>query len=150
VQYFYTTSDNNNTAGHDKAAAEIKQKLADMRTVYGPNHPEMLKLELDAKMAAEVKQLARPAGVGESLGKRMIEGLNSDGTRETSTIDAGSIGNDRAIQIVSERWYSPELQTVVQSRHADPRTGEETFKLINVNRSDPPAYLFQVPANFQM
>ena len=62
----------------------------------------------------------------ESLGKQLIEGVEAEGTRSTVTIAAGEIGNERAIEIVSERWYSPELQTVVMTRHSDPRFGETT------------------------
>ena len=39
----------------------------------------------------------------ESLGTRMIEGVQAEGTRSTTTIPAGAIGNDRAIEIVDER-----------------------------------------------
>jgi hypothetical protein len=85
----------------------------------------------------------------ESLGKQTIEGLAADGTRQVNTIETGAIGNDRPIQITSERWYSSDLQTVVMTRHDDPRTGEEVFRLINVNRGDPPPNLFQVPAGYQ-
>jgi hypothetical protein len=86
----------------------------------------------------------------ESLGKRMIEGVNSEGTKHISTTEAGAIGNDRPIQSVTERWFSPELQTVMLTRSNDPRTGEDVFRLINVSRSEPPAYLFQVPAGYQV
>jgi len=100
--------------------------------------------------AAAMRKIALEAGKSESLGKRMIEGVNSDGTRNVVTIEAGAIGNDRAIQSTTERWFSPELQTMVLTKHSDPRTGEETFKLTNVSRSEPPAYLFQVPAGYQI
>ena len=90
------------------------------------------------------------AAPSESLGSKVIEGVNSEGSRSVVTLDAGAVGNDRPIEISSERWYSPELQTVVMTRHNDPRSGEETFRLTNVNRSEPPAYLFQVPPGFQM
>jgi hypothetical protein len=86
----------------------------------------------------------------ESLGKRMIEGVNSEGTKHVSTTEAGAIGNDRPIQSVTERWFSPELQTVMLTRSTDPRSGEEVFRLINVSRSEPAAYLFQVPAGYQV
>jgi len=85
----------------------------------------------------------------ESLGRQTMEGLAADGTRQVNTIEAGAIGNDRPIQIVSERWYSPDLQTVMLTRHSDPRTGEEVFRLTNVSREEPPANLFAVPANYQ-
>ena len=86
----------------------------------------------------------------ESLGRRQMEGVNAEGTRDTETIAAGAIGNDRPIQSVTERWYSPDLQTFIQTRHSDPRTGEETFRLTNIVRAEPPAYLFQVPASYQI
>jgi hypothetical protein len=86
--------------------------------------------------------------VKEQLGKQIIEGVEAEGTRTTLTIPAGDIGNERAIEIVSERWYSPELQLVVMSRHSDPRNGETTYKLTNISRADPAKSLFEVPAGF--
>ena len=86
--------------------------------------------------------------VDEQLGKQMVDGVEADGTRTTRTIPAGEIGNDRAIEIVSERWYSPELQLVVMTRHSDPRSGETTYKLTNINRTEPAKSLFEVPPGF--
>jgi hypothetical protein len=64
------------------------------------------------------------------------------------TIPAGQIGNDRAIDIVSERWYSPELSTVVMSRRSDPRTGETVYKLTNIRRTEPGQQMFQPPVDY--
>ena len=86
----------------------------------------------------------------ESLGTQNIEGVTAEGSRTTTTIQTGAIGNDRPLQIVSERWFSPDLQTLVQTRHTDPRTGEETFHLTNISRAEPAPYLFQVPAGYQI
>ena len=86
--------------------------------------------------------------VKEQLGKQVIEGIEAEGTRTTITIPAGEIGNERAIEIVSERWYSPELQLVVMTRHSDPRSGETTYKLTNINRAEPAKSLFEVPAGY--
>ena len=84
----------------------------------------------------------------ESLGKQAVEGVEAEGRRTTVTIAAGEIGNDRAIEIVSERWYSPELQTVVMTRHSDPRSGETVYRLTNINRSEPAKSLFEVPGDY--
>jgi len=86
--------------------------------------------------------------VKEQLGKQLIEGVEAEGTRTTVTIPAGEIGNERAIEIVSERWYSTELQLVVMTRHSDPRTGETMYKLTNINRSEPAKSLFEVPSDY--
>jgi hypothetical protein len=86
--------------------------------------------------------------VGESLGKQTIEGVTAEGTRNVNTIKSGTIGNDRDIQVTGESWYSSELQTMIMSKHSDPRTGEESFRLTNINRNEPAAYLFQVPSGY--
>jgi hypothetical protein len=84
----------------------------------------------------------------ESLGNQVIEGVMAEGQRVTVTIEAGKIGNDRPIVTVNERWYSPELQTVIFSKNSDPRMGETTYKLINIDRGEPSSSLFQVPADY--
>jgi hypothetical protein len=84
----------------------------------------------------------------ENLGTQTIDGVEATGTRNTVTIPAGAIGNDRPIAIVSERWYSPELQVVVQSTHRDPRFGETTYRLTGITRGDQDKSLFEVPSDF--
>ena len=84
----------------------------------------------------------------ESLGTQMVNGVNAEGTRTTHTIAAGAIGNDKPIQVVSERWYSPDLQTVVQSSRTDPRFGTTTLSLTNIQKAEPAATLFAVPADY--
>jgi hypothetical protein len=84
----------------------------------------------------------------ESLGKRDIEGVTADGTRTVVTIPAGAIGNAAPIEMVNERWYSPELQVVLFSRRSDPRFGETTYRLERIVREEPAPELFQVPADF--
>jgi TonB family protein len=84
----------------------------------------------------------------ESLGKQLVEGVQAEGTRTTVTIAAGEIGNDLPISIVNERWYSPELETVVMSRQSDPRFGETIYRLTNIDRSEPDKSLFEVPGDY--
>jgi hypothetical protein len=98
------------------------------------------------KVKAELR--ARSDQQQESLGTQLIEGVQAEGTRTTHTIPAGTIGNERPIQIVSERWFSPELQTVVMTKHSDPRMGETVYHLTNINRNEPSPTLFQAPADY--
>jgi hypothetical protein len=84
----------------------------------------------------------------EKLGSQMIEGVLADGTRTTITIPAGQMGNEREISIVDERWYSPELQVTVMSKHSDPRMGDTSYKLTNINRAEPMRSLFEIPADY--
>ena len=118
-------------------------------------HPDMDQLALRTQAAATGaatfvfrNNVPNTNEVKEDLGKQNIEGVEAEGTRTTLTIPAGEIGNERPIEIVSESWYSPELQLVVMTRHSDPRFGETTYKLTNINRSEPARSLFEVPAGY--
>ena len=86
----------------------------------------------------------------ESLGRQLIEGVPADGNRTTMTLPPGEIGNEQTIQIVSETWYSPELQTTVLSKRSDPRNGETVFKLTNISRAEPPRTMFDVPVDYKV
>jgi hypothetical protein len=91
-----------------------------------------------------------PQPVNESLGQRLIEGIEADGTRSTVTIPAGQIGNERPITIVSERWFSPALKVVVESRRSDPRFGETSYRLTGIVRAEPAPSLFEVPSDYKV
>jgi hypothetical protein len=86
----------------------------------------------------------------EDLGEQVLEGLLVKGTRMTDTIPAGAIGNDRQIDIVTERWYSEDIQAMVLERYSDPRFGETTYRLVNVVLGEPSPDLFQVPQGYEL
>jgi TonB family protein len=118
------------------------------RIAVGSEGQEKRKLESGVAHGWFDKQ--NPSAKTESLGKQNINGVEAEGTRTTVTIAPGEIGNERAIEIISERWYSPELQTIVMSRHSDPRFGENSYQLIDINRSEPARELFEVPASYKI
>jgi len=122
-------------------------------------------LEADTKTArqmppppdkAEFTKAARTGGHGAadketvttSLGTQTIGGVAAEGTRYTRTIPAGQIGNAKPIVIVTERWYSPDLQMVVMTKRSDPRSGDTVFQMNSIARAEPAASLFQVPADY--
>jgi hypothetical protein len=86
----------------------------------------------------------------ESLGSRVMEDVNVEGTRTTETIPAGAIGNRKPIVIVNERWYSPDLQETIYSKRTDPRFGTTIYQLTNITRQEPDESLFRVPADYTL
>jgi hypothetical protein len=84
----------------------------------------------------------------EKLEARSFDGVMAEGSRTTMTIPAGDLGNEQPILVVDERWYSPELQVFVMTRHSDPRAGETTYRLTGISRTEPAAALFQVPSDY--
>ena len=109
--------------------------------------------DVDLKREIQILRSGRPdinegQKKTESLGAQTIEGVTAEGTRRTLTIPAGEIGNTLPIECVEETWYSPELQITVMSKFRDPRTGETTYRLTNLSRSEPDRSLFEVPADY--
>jgi len=86
----------------------------------------------------------------EDLGRQIVEGVTATGTRTTWTIPAGAIGNLQPIKIVSEQWLSPELQLLVLTKHADPRTGDNIYRLQNIVRAEPDRSLFTLPPDYTL
>jgi hypothetical protein len=111
----------------------------------GPGEPNTLFYFTDGSGVSHTAPADR-----QSLGSQTIEGVLSQGTSMTETIPAGAIGNDRDIHVVNERWFSPELKTTTMTKHSDPRTGEEVFRLTNISRGEPSPDLFQLPAGYQL
>jgi hypothetical protein len=89
-----------------------------------------------------------PSMKSEVLDAQMFDGVRAEGSRAVLVIPAGAIGNDRAIEIVSERWYSPDLRVVVATKRVDPRFGNSSYRLVNIMRGEPASQLFEVPGDF--
>lgn len=137
---------------HDPVAGTAFELHPDTKTAVqlparmgGKKHADGLQSKFDARLEEEV---ANGTLKKEDLGTQSINGVAAQGTRYTRTIPAGQIGNDKPITIVNERWYSTDLQIVVKSTRNDPRFGATTYTVTNVQRQDPAASLFAVPADY--
>ena len=84
----------------------------------------------------------------ENIGTRQIAGVKADGTRQTMTIPAGVFGNVRPIDIVTERWFSPELKMVLESHRTDPRMGDAIYRIVSLSRAEPARELFEIPSDY--
>jgi hypothetical protein len=76
------------------------------------------------------------------------ENLRVDVNRTVETIAVGALGNNRPLETVFERYYSPDLKMTVYSKRSDPRSGETIYRMTEIKRSEPDASLFRVPSGF--
>jgi hypothetical protein len=136
-----TALDHAVTQVHAAAGAISSQRIA-VASGGVPSGPTFFKAEAIGAEQADVHT--------DSLGTQTMQGVSAQGVRTTRTIAAGQIGNDKPIEIVTEVWTSPELHTIVYSKRSDPRTGDQTFELTNLVRSEPDASLFSVPGDFKL
>ena len=84
----------------------------------------------------------------EVLKSQVVNGVMAQGTRSTITIPRGQIGNDREIKVVTERWVSNDLQTLIKSTNSDPRFGDTTYQLTGIIEREPDPFLFQIPGDY--
>jgi hypothetical protein len=123
-------------------------------------HPQRCYLQAFAERA---QTTARPA-IGQSgpladnsgfttheeLGGRDIEGMETRGFRDTTTLNVGVFGNDRPMVTTREFWYADKIGVNLVSIVDGPRTGKQTFTLSDINLTDPDMQLFELPAGFEI
>ncbi len=136
----------------DKSRAELAERARTERGRGEPDKQSEQSVALPRSAAPMAGGRGRIGGPGETqreeLGTQNIEGVAATGTRTTTTIAAGAIGNLQPIKIVSEQWFSADLQVLVLTKYSDPRTGETTYRLANIVRAEPDRSLFTVPADY--
>jgi hypothetical protein len=106
-----------------------------------------------AEMKQEVQNAMCPARQGdgltcEDLGTRTFAGVVAYGMLQHQTVPTGQFGNDRPFVITYERWYSPEMRLLLAETTNDPRNGEHTMEVENIEWGEPPAGLFEIPAGY--
>jgi hypothetical protein len=105
--------------------------------------------DMQSKFEAHIqKEIAAGTLKKEDLGTQTFNGIAAQGTRYTKTIPAGQDGNEKPIIITTERWVSPDLQILVKSTHSDPRQGDASYTVTSLQRQEPAASLFTVPADY--
>jgi hypothetical protein len=92
---------------------------------------------------------ASPYVKEEDLGTRKMEGVDVHGFRETQTIPAEASGG-REITVVDEYWYSEDLRLNMLAIHKDPRSGEQTTIVTQVDRSEPDPAIFEIPPGYKV
>jgi hypothetical protein len=86
----------------------------------------------------------------EDLGTDTIENFAVRGMRQTRTIPAAATGAAKDIVVTDEYWYSGELHMNMLTKHSDSRTGMQVVTITQVNRNEPDAAEFQVPADYKV
>jgi hypothetical protein len=142
--------------GQSYTAVTISDPVARVVRRLNPQSKTVSEMPMHQPPAGGASARAVPQGARESsanvvkedLGTQTVNGMTANWTRVTRTIPAGAIGNSQAIQIVKETWVSTELQVPVSIVTSDPRFGTTVTELTNINRTEPDASLFQVPAGY--
>ena len=82
------------------------------------------------------------------LGIRDIEGIETVGTRDTTVVNSGVMGNDRPMTFVREYWRSAKLGINLISIVSDLRFGRQTFTLTDISVTEVDPKYYQLPEGF--
>ena len=166
---------NHRTIARD-AAGRVFQERRMFVPAAGNDEPAVRQIEISDPVAHEfyvcktqervcrLEQFARttdfvPSGRGhaqagssgtEDLGKQSIGGLETVGSRETTVIPTGTMGNNSPLLSKREFWYSPLLGINLITKRQDPRAGDQNFEVSDIAIGEPDPKLFQVPAGFKV
>jgi hypothetical protein len=86
----------------------------------------------------------------EELDAEVIEEIQVRHGRETCRYLAGFAGHKDAYTVVTDYWYSQELQAFVRVKQVDPFNGVQTLTLRKVRRENPDTSLFKMPKNYRV
>jgi hypothetical protein len=84
------------------------------------------------------------------LGIRSIAGFDTSGTRETTTLLPGAVGNDRVFVTTREFWQAPQIGVNVLSIVDGPQTGKQSFTVSDVSLTEPDPQLFELPEGYEI
>lgn len=129
-----------------EAQQRAKLKVEEMRAVSPvppppPPPPTAERVAIERSAAAPVR---------EDLGTQTIEGVAATGSRSTTTIPPGAIGNLQPIKIVAEQWFSSDLGVLVMTKHSDPRVGDTIYRLQSIVRAEPDRSFFTLPPDYTL
>jgi len=86
----------------------------------------------------------------DDLGIGSVEGMETHGYRETSTINAGVMGNDQPMVVMREFWFSTQLGFDLKSIVDTPDTGKQVFTVKDLTTSEPEPHFFEIPGDYKV
>jgi hypothetical protein len=140
---FIQIADPNN---HTLYTCDTSKKICDL-TQYRP--PQSATFEGD-ETPPHPFQTKDASQTVDDLGMKNLLGVDTVGTRQTTTVKSGVVGNDRPFKIVLEFWHSPRLGFNLQSIRSDPRLGTQTFTITELETTEPDPHLFTIPEGYQV
>ncbi len=84
------------------------------------------------------------------LGYQTLNGLQARGSRITRVISAEASGTGKPVTVTDETWYSEDLHMNLLGEHTDPRGGKQSLAILSIERKEPSATLFEVPAGYKI
>jgi hypothetical protein len=125
----------------------LEEKHVCELTTFAPSTTAVYKME-----GSPPGPLPNDAGtvIHEDLGKQLVSGVETTGTRDATIYNPGVFGNDRKVTVEREFWYSPLLGINLLSKRSDPRFGTQTFTVTNLILSEPDVKLFDLPEGFKV
>lgn len=145
-------------AGHPADGEEIVKRVEradrtdvrkDVRVRIARNGADGQEININPAIAGafgDMKWTSR--ATTKDLGVRDFDGVKAEGKLRSYDIPAGEVGNRNPITVSDETWYAPDLKVTVYSKHSDPRSGDNIYRLASLKRDEPAAALFNVPSDY--
>ncbi len=134
----------------DRANGLLYDFLPEKKVGFKAILPPGTEFHSDPSLGRWGQATRQPSISVEDLGHQMMGGVLAEGKRITKVIAEGVAGNTYPLEIVTERWYSPEFQITLSVRVVDPTSGETSYELRDIQHEEPSASLFELPADIKV
>lgn len=135
---------------HTLYQCNVRQKVCELLTLR-----DTTKLRFDpARSKSAVLKDGKDQDTGtrthEDLGAQMFAGLLVHEYKDTTTVNAGVLGNDRPMSTVRDYRFCEELGINPTSVVGAPQIGRQSFTVTEISATEPDASFFQPPAGYKV
>lgn len=134
----------------DTRVSTILNPLSHIATQRTLERPPSTEPPSEVWLRKDGPRITNPHMKVQDLGLSVIEGLDVHGFRTILTVPAEDSGTSRPVVVTSEYWYSEELRIDLLTKHSDPRSGDLTITVKQINPNEPNPELFAIPPDYKL
>jgi hypothetical protein len=102
---------------------------------------------IDPKALAKI---SFPQVTQRDLAHDIVDGMVVRHGRESAKVPPNYSGNNTGYKMVTDYWFSQELQAFVLVKRTGPGNSKHTIRLSDISRDEPDPSLFAVPTDYQV
>lgn len=135
---------------HTFYECDPRQKVCELRTLRDPVTARFDPARFKSGTLKNAKGEDQGTRTHEDLGEAYFVGMPVHEYRDTTTLNAGVMGNDLPMSTVRQYRFSPELGLNLSSILEAPQIGRQVFTVTEISTAEPDPSFFQPPQGYKV
>jgi len=135
---------------HTLLQCNARQKVCELLTLRDTTKLRFDPDQFKSGPLKDIKGQDQGTRTHEDLGAQMFAGLLVHEYKDTTTLNAGVLGNDMPMSTVRQYRFCPELGFNLSSVVDAPQIGRQSFTVTEISATEPDPSFFQPPAGYKV